>query len=96
MQRRKHIKVCLLMLASERRWFCVLISSEQGQVEGEGGGGRGEEEGEGEEFARYQVDAIDIQLHTINHGQDLTITAFFFSPSSPYTQAWTSSHHKKT
>lgn len=87
MQRRKHIKVCLLILASERRWFCVLISSEQGQV------GR---KGEGEEFARYQVDAIDIQLHIINHGQDLTITAFFFSPSSPYTQAWTSSHHTKT
>lgn len=40
MQRRKHIKVCLLMSASERRWFCVLISSEQGQV-GRGGGGRG-------------------------------------------------------
>lgn len=86
MQRRKHIKVCLLMSASERRWFCVLISSEQGQV------GR---KGEGEEFARYQVDAIDIQLHNKSWAGP-NYHCFFFSPSSPYTQAWTSSHHTRT
>lgn len=71
MQRRKHIKVCLLMSVYERRLVCFLLFSGQGQVFG--GGGKGQ-------FARYQVDAIDIKLHTINHGQDLTtyLCSFFF------------------
>lgn len=74
MQRRKHVKVCLLMSVSERRWVCVLLSSGQGQVGG-GRGGRGS-------LHVTKSNAIYIKSHTINHGQDLCNYHRFFSSLS--------------